>query len=71
MTSYLRKFSRIVVNAGPLHVCEVFLGKTQGEYQEVHIRTLRKAMEDLTRLCGFSIALSKSIIKYIFLITSR
>lgn len=68
---YKSHTTRAVVNAGPLHVCEVFLSRTQGEWPEGHVKTLRKAIEDLTRLCGFSIALSKSIIKYAHLFGCR
>jgi hypothetical protein len=52
-----------MVNAGPLHVCEVFLGANAANYPEHHVRTLRTGMEDLNKLCGFSIALSKARIK--------
>lgn len=54
-----------MVNAGPLHVCEVFLGKNANasEWPAEHKRTLRKAMDELFKLCGFAIALSKMRIK--------
>lgn len=51
------------MNAGPLRICEVFLGPNQVEYPEGHVQTLRETMDDFIKVCGDAIRLNSELIK--------
>lgn len=57
----------LVVNEGPLKICEVFLAHgavdADGQQYDPHkIAILKEQMADFVKLCGFAIKLNKSLI---------
>jgi len=52
-----------VVNDGPLKICKTFLSpENVPKYPPHHIALLRQNMARFSKLCGFAIALNKSVI---------
>jgi len=53
-----------MVNEGPMRICEIFLGPgaEQEQYSQQHIKELKVVMDDFSKVCGFCVALNKSII---------
>lgn len=50
-----------VVNEGPMKICEIFLTKPD-QFHPVHVDKLKECLRTFVKLCGFAIALNKSLI---------
>jgi len=50
-----------MVNDGPLKICETFLTRPE-LFNPLHIEQLKQCLQEFIKMCGFAIALNKSII---------
>eukprot|EP01089_Gocevia_fonbrunei_P018800 TRINITY_DN6461_c0_g1_i1.p1 TRINITY_DN6461_c0_g1~~TRINITY_DN6461_c0_g1_i1.p1 ORF type:complete len:156 (-),score=33.21 TRINITY_DN6461_c0_g1_i1:461-868(-) len=51
-----------MVNEGPLAICQTFLGKKDEDQDVELVELLTSKVQDFVKMCGFAIAMNKSLI---------